>query len=344
TPARRVRDKTELRPGPAQLRERPPAQLRDRSQCRYPFDSWPVPLRLSACDMGETLLEADELSVFAEEAAGFATKDDVEAELVQNQIFSKLMTTAQMNGRCEEEIQQNYVKLRRFLIDHPVVSDREQRAFLRSFPKAAPNGEPYVTAFTRAAYLYIRNPGETRVFCCAICRNPAEAEDQPCATLGCAGSSKILTFRTLDGYYIQHRATRRFFHDPGLVEARIIDRLAELDSKLVRVRPWPALDAWDFAVEFPGTEDGASSSVTRECWAADAKDCSSPALLARTFKCDPRVRATRRYIVLPMHRVRQVGYVADLERELDGRVAGVRVVDEEGFVARVAARALGEAR
>ncbi|MEU2609904.1 hypothetical protein [Streptomyces albus] len=139
----------------------------------------------------------------------------------------------------------------------------------------------------------------------------------------------------LGGYWTQHRATRQFFHDPGLLEGRLLDQVREMAHECLSVEDWPCLDAWDMAVTFKAKEPGAEA----ECWAVDAKDCSSPALLARGFRCDPRVPARRHIIVIPMHRLRTPGYCADLERELQGRVSGVEVLDEKTFLRQVTVRA-----
>ncbi|MEK8142293.1 hypothetical protein NKH18_06790 [Streptomyces sp. M10(2022)] len=138
--------------------------------------------------------------------------------------------------------------------------------------------------------------------------------------------------RTLEGYWVQHRATRRFHHDPGLVEARIFDAITELPNGLVRLDEYPGLDAWDGAVRFREP-----NSDQDECWLFDAKDCLSATLLGRKFTCDRRLRAVRRFLVLAKHRA-TAAYFADLGRELDGRVSGVEVVDEDTFIRLVAKR------
>lgn len=117
----------------------------------------------------------------------------------------------------------------------------------------------------------------------------------------------------------QHRATRRFIHDPGLVEARILDALAGDDELAGRVR------------------------VTAYPWGADAKDQESARLLGRTFGRPDSMTCDRRFLVLPAHRAARPGYVDDLVAELDGRVEGVEVVDEKRLISmvRATARRLG---
>ncbi|MET9664977.1 hypothetical protein ABZY19_06350 [Streptomyces sp. NPDC006475] len=305
--------------------------------CRRPLGSWPVPLSLTEGDLEAVLLEGDSLSEFAEQAADLVQHADVEAELVQNQVFAALMLCARMNGGDDEAVQRVYCRLRRLLIDHTVLSDREVQVLARELPAADSDHDSFLAKFVRVAYVHhpVQAPGKVRLRCCADCRNPLDDGAVGCGTPGCTGVPERYAVACLGGYWTQHRATRQFFHDPGLLEGRLLDRLGELADDRLCLEDWPCLDAWDMAVTFKAQEPGADA----ECWVVDAKDCSSPALLARGFRCDPRVPARRRIIVIPMDRLRTPGYRADLERELQGRVSGVEVLDEKTFLRQVRVRA-----
>ncbi|MEV5331332.1 hypothetical protein [Streptomyces werraensis] len=305
--------------------------------CRRPLGSWPVPLSLAGVDLEAVLLEGDSLSEFAEQAADLVQHADVEAELVQNQVFAALMLCARMNGGDDGAVQQVYRRLRRLLIDHPVLSDREVQTLARELPAADSDHDSFLAKFVRIAYVHhpVQAPGKVRLRRCADCRNPLDDRALGCGTPGCTGVAERYEVACLGGYWTQHRATRQFFHDPGLLEGRLLDQVREIAHECLSVEDWPCLDAWDMAVTFKAKEPGAEA----ECWAVDAKDCSSPALLARGFRCDPRVPARRHIIVIPMHRLRTPGYCADLERELQGRVSGVEVLDEKTFLRQVTVRA-----
>jgi hypothetical protein len=242
-----------------------------------------------------------------------------------------------MNGGDDEAVQRVYCRLRRILIDRPVLSDREVQALARELPGADSDHDSFLAKFMRIAYIHhpVQAPGKVRLRRCAGCRNPMDDGAVGCGTPGCEGAPERYEVTCLGGYWTQHRATRQFFHDPGLLEGRLLDHVGELVSERLRVEDWPCLDAWDLSVTFKAQEPGAKA----ECWAVDAKDCSSPALLARGFRCDPRVPAQRRIIVIPLHRLRTAGYRADLERELQGRVDGVEVLDEKTFLRQVTVRA-----
>lgn len=290
---------------------------------------WPVRLDLSEEDLAQCLLVGDELSEFSEQAAALAGKADVEAELVENQVFAQLLATAQANGRTEQEAQAAYVALRLLHVRKPVLSDLEVLRYAQRMPAAGANGEPHFKELIRMAYRFQRSPGGAVVRVCAACGNPMPGVEAACAVLGCQGRAVQQRVRTLEGYWVQHRATRRFHHDSGLVEARIFDAVAGLPKELVRLEEYPGLDAWDGAVWLrrPGTD-------SEECWLFDAKDCVSATLLGRQFTCDRRLPAARRFLVVAQHRSTPA-YFADLRRELDGRTSGVTLVDEDTFIRRV---------
>lgn len=301
--------------------------------CRTPFDGWPVTLRLSAADIEQSLLEGDELTPMAEQAVRLSVQD-VESELVENQVFRELMLVAEMNAQDEAQVQDNYCELRRCLIDHPVLTEARVQRLIRRFPKCGSNGQPIVKRFVQAAYQHRSALGPVELRVCDGCDNPLQQGANDCGTEGCTGRPDRLVVESLGGYYIQHRATRRYFHDPGLVEARILDRLFEHAAESsIAVEAWPGLDAYDIRVSFYSGKD------VVEVWGADAKDQVSAGLLGLGFTWKPEPPCDKRFLVLPKHRAAQPGYVADLITELQGRISGVSVLEESAFVARVIARA-----
>ncbi|MFI1369947.1 restriction endonuclease-related protein [Streptomyces griseochromogenes] len=302
------------------------------SACRLPIGEWPVRLDLSDADLDQPLLEGDELSEFSEQASALATKADVEAELVENQIFAQLLATAQANGRTEEDVQQAYVELRLMHIRHPVLSDLDVLRRAQRMPAASTSGEPHFKQLIHVAYRFQQAPGGAALRVCGSCGNPMPGVDRSCQVPGCQGHAVQKRLRTLEGYWVQHRATRRYHHDPGLVEARIFDAINGLPKDIVCLEEYPWLDAWDGAVRFhqPG-------SGQPESWLFDAKDCVSATLLGRRFTCDRRLRANRLFLVVAQQRATPA-YFADLIRELDGRVSGIEVVDEDTFIRQVTTR------
>jgi hypothetical protein len=310
--------------------------------CRLPLGRWPVQLDVSESDAESLLIDGEELSAFADEAARLAPTADAEAELTENQTFAKLQVTAEMHGRTEAEVQQAYVALRLFLIENPVVSDLDLNKLTGRFKAADRHGRPYVRAFFDAAYQYRKTSGSASCRVCDGCGNPLHEGVWVCGTPGCTGEPVLRQLKMLEGYYVQHRGVRVCMHDPGLVEKRLFDALEHLPVGRARLHRWPVMDACDVAVEFP--DPAAPDDIERsEWWAGDAKDCASATLLGRSFKWDHRMRARRRFLILPRHRFEQKHYVDDLKREMRGRSEGVQVISEGDFIAKARARALGSA-
>lgn len=313
--------------------------------CARPFAAWPVSLSLSAQDLQSCLVIGEELSGFAEQGARVAVAD-VEAEWTENRVYQALRTAASASGGDDDaEVERVYAVLRRRLIDHPVVTDLELKQWEREFARTDASGQTYVRRLVDEAYVPRPAPGAHRYFRCPGCRNTVPDVGASCGTSGCpAGTAEEVTVRALAVVYEQHRATRRFIHDPGLVEARILDALAgnqELAGR-VRVTAYPGIDALDVLIEF--LKGDAGGGVVGETWGADAKDQESARLLGKAFSWPGSIACDRRFLVLPAHRAAQPGYVGELTAELDGRVGGIEVVDEKRLISMVTAAARRLAR
>jgi hypothetical protein len=308
--------------------------------CAQPFAAWPVALSLSSADMQESLLVGEELSPLAEQGARIGAYD-VEAEWQERLVYQALRLAAEANGGGDaERTDQVYAALRRRLIDYPVVPDLTVLRWEREFDRVGGNGQTYVRRLIDVAYVSRPVTGNHEYLRCPSCRNTVADSRAVCGTPGCAsGSAESVSVGALAVVHDQHRATRRFIHDPGLVEERLLSSLAgdkDLTGK-VRITAYPALDALDILIEFlEGTGD--HPRVT-ETWGADAKDQASARLLGRGFRWPEVPVCDRRLLVLPTHRAAEPGYVGDLTAELDGRVNGVEVVDEKGLVSQVKKRA-----
>jgi REase associating with pPIWI_RE/pPIWI_RE three-gene island domain Y len=307
--------------------------------CTTPFAVWDVALQLSEADLQHCLLVGDELSDFAEQSARLGG-GDIEAEWQENLVYAALRAAAQANGGSNSERTDNaYGTLRRRLIDYPVVSDRDVLGWEREFGRTDGSGQTYVRHLVNAAYIARPQPGRFRYLRCPGCRNTVPNLRAACGTPGCSsGPAETASTTALAVVYEQHRATRRFIRDPGLVEARLLDALnGEKFAGRIKVTPYPALDTLDILVEFLSPGDG--EPVVEETWGADAKDHASARLLGRGFvwpSGEPECH--QRFLVLPAHRAEEPGYIADLTGEMEGRVSGVRVVSEKNFLTLVAKR------
>jgi hypothetical protein len=308
--------------------------------CTEPLATWPVALQLSDADLQNALLIDGALSSFAEQGARLA-RVDVEAEWVENRVHEALRSAAWANGTTDVEVEHVYAYLRRYLIDHVVIGDRDVQALDRRFGAEDSSGRSHVRRLVETAYRARPAIGPQHFQLCPGCGNVVVEAAPRCRTAGCLGGEpRTVVLKPLAAVFEQHRATRLFMHDPGLVEARIIDALsvAEL-ARQVRVTPYPRVDELDVLIEFLAG-DGPDPAVL-ETWGVDAKDQVSAHLLGRSFTWPKSINCDRRFLALPMHRANQPGYVTDLESELDGRVTGVQVISEKRLIQRVKARAEG---
>jgi hypothetical protein len=321
----------------------PASDLELMAWCSRPLITWEVDLTLSDSDLQFELLVGDELSMFAEQAARLTSSADVEAEWVENQVFKAIIAAAAANGGADDQqVEAIYAALRRLLIDRPVLSDTELLRLEQQLPAADNSGQTYVRRLIEHAYTTTPATGVHRYLTCPGCGNPV-ADDEACGTPGCLGGlPEAKSVKTVRRAYQHHRATRRFIHDPGLVEVRIMDKLRDdpaIDGH-VEVVAYPRLDTVDIAIEFLRRNGRGELSVD-ETWAVDAKDQLSARLLGRRFQWPAGFPCDKRFLAIPEHRARQGQYLKELKSELDGRRggAGVTVIGEDVLVEMVKARA-----
>lgn len=306
--------------------------------CRTPFGKWEVPLNLMVLDLQSSLLDGDELTDLAVEAARSDTRDPG-ARFAEEQAYEALVAAAEVNGTSEVDVQRNYVELRRYLIENPVVTDHQLRRLMRRFPSSNDNGvQAAVRGLVDAAYeRHSAGGSSVRLRCCVDCGNPVLTGTDRCGTAGCRGEIYDNIIHPMELYYVQNRGVRKYIHDAGRLDIRLHDTLRlEIPDRIV-LELWPGRDAFDLRVAFLHPEQPDPTRPV-EVWGADGKDRAAPGLLGATFRWKPGPACDRRFLVLPEHRVRQPGYTADLGTALEGRHAGVEVIGEEAFMRKVVTR------
>ncbi|MFI1869415.1 pPIWI_RE_Y domain-containing protein [Streptomyces jumonjinensis] len=183
--------------------------------CRLPLDEWPLELLVSEADEEPALVENGRLSAFADQSASLLLAKDPEAELVENRCFELLLATADGNAASEEDVQRNYVDLRRYFVEHPVVADAALTQLLRRFRARNTQGQPWVKELFLMAYRFQPGGGTVELSVCTGCGNPLSDGQFLCGTPGCEGRPTRRRWEAMEGIYVQHRATRRYFHDPA---------------------------------------------------------------------------------------------------------------------------------
>ncbi len=261
--------------------------------CRRPLKGWPVRFRLPLQTLEEALLdEEDQPTALCREYA--LLKCDAEQEACQQKMVEVL-------GEAQRHrVPDAYVAFRRFLIEHPVVTDEELMKF--SFDACiSPLGGHLTDLYERVPSLLAE---QERVLLCGFCGWTLQRVQ---GRLRC-GDDRC---RVLTGDFIEHpvqerseppehlqrvrRAIRRYVVAPGIYEVNTMKRLKTLG---LTVDLWPGYDAYDLRIAFPnGT-----------VWAVDVKDWRFPYLLApRLTSLDRHGNLVwnRAFYAIPDQRVRE---------------------------------------
>lgn len=123
---------------------------------------------------------------------------------------------------------------------------------------------------------------------------------------------------------------RQFVTGPGRAEAELEKALVRLG---LRVRMWPAFDAYDLHITFP---DG-------WVWAVDVKDWAHPAFLGRSARPVPQEpRYDEAFWVVPQSRVTdRPNYLATYARNRPPHARSLPLLTDTTLTARARARLTG---
>lgn len=193
--------------------------------------------------------------------------------------------------------QEKYVYIRKFLIQHPLLTSIDRKELLIHF-----NNDAAICNIVNAAYQDI--PDEA--YCCPNCGWTVSFKGaQPsCCHFDCvdiniakgAERNKI----GIEYSYRLKRGVMRYICYPGKAELEIeeICKKAKIKGEL-----WPELDRYDIKIIFP---NGA-------CWGVDAKTCVNPYYLSKTIETDNYFQTAgvdKGFYVIPDKIVkRTVGYL-----------------------------------
>lgn len=259
--------------------KRPPAGVPELLRwCAEPLGEWMSVRELDAND--EVLLSDGRPTLVCEELVVRAP--DVEAEIFENEMITEVMRISRAAGSEE-----SYAAFRRFVIEHPVLSEIQfQEALLRAELSvlAAQLGECYCTP-------PVEYQQDGCVVTCSDCGNLLlfGSEGYECKDIRCPRGTAPQIGRRLEmktGVRSLVAPVQRFVAAPGRAELRLYRKLGEIG---VDVELWPNFDAYDLRVRF---SHGYS-------WAVDVKDWANPFRLARKLRPIPRDPSWDRAFIVP---------------------------------------------
>lgn len=309
----------------------PPTSLPDLlSWCRErPVADWPVDLPADAVGPGDLLLDTDSsrptelCHEWAEQ-----TKDSA-LTLRDREIIRVGLRLCREHG--EEDA---YTEFRRLLVTRPVLTAAEE------FAVSVDHVLDPVKELLRRIYQpvpdsYLRGGAYAVCGRCLTLLTPLYGggwwcERDRCRLLGPAPVGRRILKEESGGLLQLERPLRQFVTGPGRAEVELEARLSALG---LRIRMWPAYDAYDVHITFP---DG-------WVWAVDVKDWAHPAFLGRAARPIPdEPPYNEAFWVVPKARADdRPGYVASYERNRPVAARDLPLLTDTELIARARARLAG---
>ncbi|MFH9164644.1 hypothetical protein ACH4LN_14480 [Streptomyces albus] len=305
-------------------RAEPPVSLPDLlSWCRErPVADWPVDLPTEAAGPDDLLLDPESsrpTELCYEWAEQFS---DSALVLYDREIIRAALRLCREYG--EEDA---YTEFRRLLVTRPVLTSAEEWAVSMDHV-LDPVKELLSRIYRPVPDSYLR--GDVYATCgrCLTLLTPLPDGGWWCERDRCRRRGRPPVGRRIAqeeaGELLQlARPLRQFVTGPGRAEVQLEGRLTALGLK---VRMWPAYDAYDVHVTFP---DG-------WVWAVDVKDWAHPAFLGRAARPVPQEpRYDEAFWVVPQDRVDdRPGYIATYERNRPAAARRVPLLTDTHLLVR----------
>jgi hypothetical protein len=318
------------------------------SWCRRPLAEWSLDLDLGALGWGlmgnERLIYGHLPSQLCIELA--CSSEEVEADLMERNFIERVMARCRL---CQDP--RAYVAFRRWLIEHPVVTEQDlltlsavspELELLRDLLREAYVDAPYEALYQDAFYccpgcgaLLLPDQRERRLLCmierCSQLPLTPEALARLETVSGDQSAGPVVRrLRPEERVRCLRRGLIWFVMWPGRAELRLERRLRQQG---LQVELWPNYDRYDLRIEGP-----------RGTLAVDVKDWSNPYLLARRVKQKgiPAGVVGQFYYVFPQERKRlQPDYVRAFRAAYDAlrgpslAASGLKVAFEDDFLREV---------
>lgn len=204
--------------------------------------------------------------------------------------------------------QETYTRLRRYIIEHPIISIDERRSMSLELADTPDAREAFQFAYEEILEESYRCP------CCGWTMTRGKYGYR-CHSSHCTDIIPDLTEeRKLDvsggGLYRLKKGIMRYFAAPGKLE---LDIVAYCEKRKIRWTLWPQMDRYDVAIRF---SDG-------ETWEIDAKAYRNPIALRAKILHDggfPTGEYDRGYYVVPDEYTKnQINYTAIINRALENQ-------------------------
>ncbi|MEV5018712.1 hypothetical protein ACIGW1_33095 [Streptomyces sp. NPDC053780] len=302
----------------------PPVSLPDLlSWCRErPVADWPVDLPADAVGPGDLLLDPDS-SRPTELCHEWAEQtQDSALALRDREIIRAALRLCREHG--EEDA---YTEFRRLLVTRPVLTAAEEFAVSMDHV-LDPVKELLRRIYQPVPESYLRGDGYAVCGRCLTLLTPLQdggwwCERDRCRRLGPPPVGRHILKEEASGLLQLERPLRQFVTGPGRAEVELEARLSALG---LRVRMWPAYDAYDVHVTFP---DG-------WMWAVDVKDWAHPAFLGRAARpVPPEPPYDEAFWVVPQARVDdRPSYLASYERNRPAAARNLPLLTDTELIAR----------
>jgi hypothetical protein len=284
--------------------------------CERPLQQWGLEIN-AELDSDESLLflrEPTEIAIELAEAFGGS-------ELSQQQ--SKIAAILFQKCQAHERGAELYTQFRRFIIEHPVLSNREFVDAKGLFGLGVGLADLLDQCYEPAPSCYAF---QDNFYACPYCRaltsvDRGEVIANPNCNRCPPGRRLKRKMKLPNDCLKLTRGLERFWFYPGRAEIRLLEKLLKLG---LEVELYPECDRYDLRVIFPD----------REVWAIDLKDYSNPYLLVKQLGEEP-IPADPAwdvgYIVIPVERKKErPAYLKELKSKWRSPV--VRPIFDEAVV------------
>jgi len=256
--------------------------------CEQPFEEWGVEID-DEIDSSDSLLflgEPTELTIELAEAFGGS---------VLSQEQTKIATELLQHCQSHQQGVQIYTKFRRFIIEHPVLSNQEFVKAKGDFGLGVGLSDLLDDCYEPVPSCYEL---EGNFYACPYCHalagvNPQRQVIANSSCNRCPPGRRLKRKIKLPSDCLKlKRSIERFWFYPGRAEIQLFQKLVDLG---LEVELYPECDRYDLRIKF---SDG-------EVWALDLKDYSNPYLLVRNLGDEPIPSEPSwnvAYIVIPAER------------------------------------------